>query len=330
MIITQTPLRVSLLGGTTDYPAWWRQHGGVVVGGAIDKFVHLCVRWLPHYHAFRTRVVYSKTEEVGGNHAVSHPAVRACLERAGIGKETSPGVEIIHWSDLPAGSGTGSSSSFCVGLLNALFGMERQYLPPAELARLATVVEQEDLAESVGCQDQLFAAHGGLKVFRFHPSGEISVIPLGLSPEDEKSLSAHLLLVWTGMSRRASEVAATYVPGLQERARAMWTLQAITEKSLEVIRRGWWDRLGDLLDQSWRLKVGLSPQVCPREVNDLYLRGRLAGAWGGKLCGAGGGGCLLYAVAPEHRRRVLDSLGGQCLEIPFSFTHRGSEVLFYG
>jgi D-glycero-alpha-D-manno-heptose-7-phosphate kinase len=328
MIITRTPLRVSLLGGGSDYGSWLEKESGLVLGGAVDKYVYVTARELPPFHDFRHRVAYREVETVKSAGEIRHPAVRACLARAGWADAPGgPGLEITHLSDLPGRSGTGSSSSFVVGLLNALYALRGVYRAPARLAEEATAVEQRDLGESVGFQDQALAAHGGLNLLHFSPGGGVAVEPLGLTPAHRAELEDHLLLFFTRIPRTSSEVASTYAASLGERRLSMFALVRMAEEGAGAVRKKDWERLGWLVDQSWRVKAGLSGAVTSPEIDRLYAAARLAGAWGGKLTGAGGGGCLLL-VAPPARHEAVAAALGSCVRVPFRFADGGSRVIF--
>lgn len=326
MIITKTPLRVSIVGGGTDYPSWSRKHGGVTVGGAINRFTYLTARFLPPFHDYKHRVVYREIETVDDLDSLRHKAVKAVAQKVGWPADRA-GLEIGHLADLPARSGTGSSSAFVVGLLRALSALRGVSLLPHELAAAAVDVEQNLLGETVGCQDQTFAAHGGLNVLRFHRDGDVTVLPLALDPGHQQELEDHLLLFFTRLERTSSEVAATYAPSLGERAREQFAMMRLAEDGVHAIQGRDWERLGSLVDQSWRIKAGLSEAVTNHEVNRLYAAARLNGAFGGKLTGAGGGGCMVLVAPPEKHAAVTAALG-ECVRIPFRFCHQGSAVVF--
>lgn len=322
MITTRTPLRVSFLGGGSDYPNWFHKHGGLVVGGAIDKFAYLTVRRLPPFHAYKHRLAYRLVETVNRLEEIQHAAIAAVI-RDVLGDDPQ-GLEISHLADLPGGSGTGSSSSFVVGLLRALLALQGTYASPAQVAQRATRIEQEVLGENVGCQDQVFAAYGGLDIIKFRPGGAIDVFPLGLSREGLFVLEKHLILFFTGKSRVSSQVVATYAAKPDQ-----FALMRLAEAGIEALQRGRYEHLGGLIDQSFRLKASLSPEVCPAEVSDLYATARVYGAFGGKLTGAGGGGCLLLVAPPEKQPGIIAALSEKgCVHIPFHFDFDGSSILF--
>ena len=217
MIISRTPYRISFFGGGTDYPAWYRRHGGAVLATTIDKYCYLTVRYLPPFFEHRLRVVYSKIESVQQASEIVHPAVREVIRFL----QVERGLEIHHDGDLPARSGMGSSSAFTVGLLNALYGLRGQMVSKHQLASESIHIEQEVLKENVGSQDQVLAAYGGLNHVVFLPNGEISVRPIPITAERIRELSAHLMLLYTGVKRTASDVANSYIQDLDGRRRQL-------------------------------------------------------------------------------------------------------------
>jgi D-glycero-alpha-D-manno-heptose-7-phosphate kinase len=328
MIISRTPFRVSFLGGGTDYPSWSRKHGGLVVGGAINRHCHISARYLPPYHDYKTRVVYSAIEAVKDNSEIQHRAIRGVLAFLGLDKPDGPGLEIFHQSDIPGRSGTGSSSSFVVGLVHALKSLKGWYASPAELANDATFIEQVSLAESVGNQDQLFAAYGGLRYIRFRPDGDMTIYPIPLNPEKVKELEQHLLLFFTGVARTSSDVAKQYVPTLAEREQEQWAMLRLAEDGIEAVHRCQWELLGQLIDKAWRIKSSF-PGVSSPSIDNWYCMARLSGAWGGKITGAGGGGCMLLVAPPEKRAAIVDAMQNVgMVHIPFRFDLDGSSIVY--
>ncbi len=327
MIITRTPFRISFLGGGTDFPSWFNLHGGLCVGATIDKFNFITVRNLPPYHAYKSRVVYSKIETAVHNSDIQHGAVLETIRHLGMEEY---GLEILHAADLPGRSGTGSSSAFIVGLLNGLSSLTGMRMSPAELAAAAIDIEQRRLGETVGCQDQTWAAHGGLNTLRFREN-HTEVLPLAISTAKVRELESHLLLCFTGIQRTSSEIADQYVHTLASRTDAMWAMLRLAEQSIDAIHGSKWETLGKLMDQSWRIKCSLSDGVSNDAINRMYSLARLEGAFGGKIIGAGGGGCLLLVAPPEKHSGILNLLAGEgCVHIPFKFEHSGSSVIFCG
>ena len=325
MIISRTPFRVSLFGGGTDYPDWYRTHGGAVLAGTIDKYCYLTCRYLPPFFEHRIRVVYSKIENCQTFEEVKHPAVREALRLLHVDR----GVEIHHDGDLPARSGMGSSSAFTIGLLHALHALKGELVSKQQLALEGIRLEQEILKETVGSQDQVLAAHGGLNHVSFMPSGEISVRPLTLSRERLDALNAHLMLFYTGIKRTASDVAATYVAGIDERRRQLRLMRGLVDEALGLLA-GEEDlrALGTLLHEGWSAKRSLSESVSNGDVDRFYDQARAAGAIGGKLLGAGGGGFLLLFAPPEKQDAIKRGLS-RLVHVPFKFESSGSQIVFF-
>jgi D-glycero-alpha-D-manno-heptose-7-phosphate kinase len=325
MIISRTPFRVSLFGGGTDYPAWYRQHGGAVLAAAIDKYCYLTCRYLPPFFEHRTRLVYSRIENCRGIDDIAHPAVREVLRLLHIHR----GVEIHHDGDLPARSGMGSSSAFTVGLLHALHGLLGHMPSKKQLADESIHIEQEVLKETVGSQDQVMAAYGGIRHVRFLPNGEITARPVTLSHERIAELNAHLMLFYTGIKRTASEVAGTYVADIESRRRQLRIMKDLVDESITILNsRQDLRALGELLHEAWLAKRSLSSRVSNPQVDELFESALSSGAVGGKLTGAGGGGFLLLFVPPEHRERVRARLE-HLIHVPFRFEFSGSQVIFF-
>ncbi|MGQ0636926.1 MAG: GHMP family kinase ATP-binding protein [Planctomycetaceae bacterium] len=324
MIISRTPYRVSFFGGGTDYPAWYREHGGAVLAGAIDKYCFLTCRYLPPFFEHRTRVVYSKIEHCRTNGEIAHPAVRGVLGWLGIER----GLELHCVADLPARSGIGSSSTFVVGLLHALRALEGRMPGKRQLALEAIEIEQNVLSETVGSQDQVLAAYGGLNLVEFRRNGEIAVHPLPLSPARLDEMQAHLMLFYTGIARTASDVAQSYVVDMAARAQQLQRLRRFVDQGLDILQGGGdLSAFGELLHAGWQAKRSLSRQVSNTQIDELYAAGCEAGALGGKLLGAGGGGFLLLFVPPERQALVRGALS-HLIHVPFDFDFSGAQIVF--
>jgi D-glycero-alpha-D-manno-heptose-7-phosphate kinase len=325
MIISRTPYRISFFGGGTDYPAWYRQHGGAVLGASIDKYCYLTCRHLPPFFEHRIRVVYRQIETCSTVDEINHPVVREALRSLGIDR----GVEIHHDGDLPARSGMGSSSAFTVGLLHALHALRGEMMTKHQLTTEAIRLEQDILGETVGSQDQTLASYGGLRHVRFQTDGEIEVSPLVLPPGRLEELKSNLMLVYTGIARTASDVAQSYVPELESRRRQLRIMTQMVDEAIQILTGGVnLIAFGELLHEAWIAKRSLSPVVSNDEVDRLYETALDAGALGGKLTGAGGGGFLLLFVPPENRASVIEALDG-CIHVPFEFETGGSQIIFY-
>lgn len=328
MLITKTPHRLSLCGGGTDYAEWAGKHGGLVLGSAVNKFTTVAVRTLPAFHDFKYRLVYKEIEEVNSLIDIKHRGLKVCLQYL---QPQDEGLEISHAADLPGRAGTGSSSSFTVGLLNALHSHCHRYRQPAELAEEAIHVERALMGETVGCQDQVFAAYGGFSVLRIKPSGEVLVDPMTCGAKIQANLEARLMLIYLRGERIASKVAGTYVPALAGKTRDMWSLMRLADRAVEQVYRQDWYGLGRSIDGSWRIKRGLSPAVSNALVDEIYTKACCAGAYGGKLIGAGGGGCLLLVC--DDKERVRRVLAGRPEVVEISDIKLGAEgtrVVHYG
>ena len=325
MIISRTPYRISFFGGGTDYPAWYRRHGGAVLATTIDKYCYLTCRYLPPFFEHRIRIVYSKMESCHGVDEIAHPAVREVLRFLKIER----GIEIHHDGDLPARSGMGSSSSFTVGLLHALHALKGRMVSKHDLATQGIHLEQEVLQETVGSQDQVSAAHGGFNHIVFAKSGEITVRPMTIPAERLDELNSHLLLFFTGINRTASEVAESYVNDVESRARHLRLIGEMVDEGIAILAGG--DdivRFGKLLGDSWHAKRSLGSKVSNSHVEEMYNIALAAGAVGGKLTGAGGGGFLLLFVVPADQPRVRERLR-HLLHVPFRFESSGSQIIFF-
>lgn len=325
MIISRTPYRISFLGGGTDYPAWFMKHGGAVLATTIDKYCYLTVRYLPPFFEHRVRVVYSRIESCQHYSEVQHPAVRGILQFL----QFERGVEIHHDGDLPARSGMGSSSSFAVGLLHALYGLQGRMPTKAQLAREAIQVEQEVLKETVGSQDQVSAAYGGFNHISFLPNGEFVVRPIILPPARLMNFNEHLMLFFTGVKRTASDVAGSYVSDIESRKRQLRVMKDLVDEGLDILAG---DRdlaeFGDLLHEAWQAKRSLSHKVTNPQVEEIYEAARAAGATGGKLLGAGGGGFILLFAPPETHDAIRQRLD-RLIHVPFRLESSGTQIIFH-
>ncbi len=326
MIISRTPFRISFFGGGTDYPVWYQQEGGAVLTCAIDKYCYITGRYLPPFFSeHKTRIVYSKIESVMSNDRIEHRAVRAALKFLKI----TAGVEIHHDGDLPARSGIGSSSSFTVGLLNTLYAMKHRMMGKMELAEQAIHVERHILKEAVGSQDQAIAAFGGLNKILFSRNDKILVEPVILEPEKMIEFQDHLMLYFTGFSRFACEIAKEQIRETKNRAKELHQMKNMVDEGLRILTgTRSLDRFGKLLHEAWKLKRGLTQRITTPEIDAMYAAGIRAGALGGKLLGAGGGGFMLFFVKPEKQKRFREKMK-KLLEIPFRFDFSGSQIIFY-
>lgn len=325
MIISRTPLRLSFFGGGTDYPAWYLKHGGEVLATAIDKYCYLTCRYLPPFFEHRIRIVYSQIENCQTIDEVVHPAVREVLRFSNIER----GVEIHHDGDLPARSGMGTSSAFTVGFLHALYALKGQIVSKHKLAMESIKIEQEILKETVGSQDQVLAAHGGFNHISFLPNGEIIVRPMVLPPERIEALNSHLMLFYTGIKRTASNIAESYVNNIEERKRQLRIMKDLVQEGISILNEGR-DLIsfGELLHEAWQAKRSLSPKVSNSFVEEIYQSALSAGAVGGKLTGAGGGGFMLLFVPLNKQQKVKNALN-KLIHVPFKFDFFGSQIIYF-
>jgi len=326
MIISRTPFRVSFFGGGTDYPQWYREHGGAVLATTIDKYCYISVRKLPPFFEHRFRVVYSIVENVQQTADIKHPAVRAVLEWM----QVEAGLEIHHDGDLPARAGLGSSSAFTTGLINAIHALDGRRVSQEELANEALHVEQDVLNEPVGSQDQLSAAFGGFNHITFRQDGSYQVNPLIVPRTRLDLLQDHLMLLFTGISRLSTEVAAVTIANLPQRETALQQMQQMVDQGIAILASPAAEitDFGRLLHESWQLKRSLTDRVSSATIDDMYSAARAEGAIGGKILGAGGGGFLLLFVKPEDRARVRERLK-TFIDVPFRFESSGSRIVLY-
>lgn len=327
MIITRTPVRVSFLGGGTDYPAYFRHHGGATLVTTIDKYTYVTVSPLTEFFDHLIGVHYSRVERVKDLDEIQHPSVRECLRFLGIER----GVELHIVSDLPARTGLGSSSSFTVGLLKALHAFKGQMVSAEQVAKEAVYVEQEMIKERVGCQDQYACACGGLLHLQFGRDGGIRVTPVILSQDWLQALEQRLMLFYTGVRRTAHEILEEQLNRTQagEINQELAGLGALVSQGLDVLTNSSHVAdFGAVLHEGWMLKRRCSSQISNPWIDELYERARAAGAVGGKLLGAGGGGFLLLFVEPENQPQVRQALS-ELREVKFGFDNTGSMVIFY-
>ncbi|HWX85595.1 MAG TPA: GHMP kinase [Xanthobacteraceae bacterium] len=326
MIISRTPFRISLFGGGTDYPTWFREHGGAVIGTAIDKYCYISVRRLPPFFEHKSKIVYSKVELVKDLAEIEHPAVRGILIDMGV----TDGLEIHHDADLPARSGLGSSSSFTVGLLNALNALNARMVSKRDLGREAIRIEQEVLKEDVGCQDQIWAAYGGFNRIDFHQDGTFSVMPFILPPARRAELAQSLMMFFTGFSRFATDFAQAQIKNMGNRKNQLRMIRSLVDSAADILLdpKTPLRELGELMHQSWQIKRELASSVSNSQIDDIYEAGRDAGAVGGKLLGAGGGGFMVLLVDPEKRAQVRERLR-KLIHVNVGFDTDGSKIVIY-
>lgn len=326
MIITRTPFRVSLFGGGTDYPAWYLEHGGATLGTTIDKYCYLSVRKLPPFFEHKHRIVYSKIENVCDVESIQHPAVRAVMQEYPV----SHGIEVHHFSDLPARSGLGSSSSFTVGLINAMRALEGKISSSRFLGEEAIRIEQKVIKEKVGSQDQVWAAHGGTNFIEFNQNGAINVSKLIMRSGNHSILNDHILLFFTGFTRIAETIAIKKIENVNKKSQQLKTLHqmALEARSILQGKTPEFSNIGYMLDDAWQLKRELADGVSNNDIDDIYLLGKKAGALGGKLLGAGGGGFMMFFAPPERHNEIKAALSS-LIHVNCNIGSEGSKVVSY-
>lgn len=327
MIITKTPFRMSFFGGGTDLPEFFNEYGGSVLSTTFDKYCYVNVRHLPHFFDWKTELTYSKMERVDKTEDIQHPLIRNAMKFLDM-----KDLRLIYEADLPARSGLGTSSSFAVGMLNAFYCLKGKYVDKRTLANQAIYLERELCNEAGGWQDQVAAAFGGFNRINFNDNC-YEVIPLIINPERKRQLQNNLLMFFTGFTRFSSEVQKANEAKPEERASKRLRLKEmcslvdeaeiiLTDKNKNL------DEFGKLLDCTWRLKRQTGAAVSTNSIDALYDKGIKAGALGGKLLGAGGGGFLVFYVQPEKKFAVMEAMK-ELLYIPFEFENSGSQVLYY-
>jgi D-glycero-alpha-D-manno-heptose-7-phosphate kinase len=326
MIISRTPHRISFFGGGTDYPSWYLENGGKVLGVAIDKYSYITCRELPPFFKHKHRIAYSRVEMVSLIDEIQHPSVKETLKYLNI----EQGLEIHHDGDIPARSGMGSSSAFTVGLLKTLYALKGRIITKESLYKEALHIEQELIKENVGSQDQVWAAYGGLNTIEFLRNGEIIVEPIIMKESSMRNFESRLMLFFTGISRFASEIAEEQIQNTSKNKNELIQMRELVEEAHKIMISNEDDftEFGKLLNETWKLKRKLSNRISNNEIDDMYEAAIKSGAVGGKLLGAGGGGFMVFYVEPENRKKVKEALNNY-LHIPFKFDFTGSEIIVY-
>lgn len=321
MIIVQTPLRISFFGGGTDFPAFFMQEGGCVLSSAIDKYIFVTIK---QRFDSKLRIGYTQTEMVNEVDQIHHELIRESLRITRIDR----GVEITTMGDIPSeGSGLGSSSTVTVGALHAMYAYLGEIVPAERLAREACEIEIEKLKRPIGIQDQYIAAYGGLRFLEFLPNGQVTTEKIHLSSEAQRALNNNFMLFFTGMSRDSSTILKEQVGNLKHRLNELREIKHMAYEARCAIETEDFDVLGVMLHQSWELKKRLAGTISNGRINEMYQTARGAGAIGGKIAGAGGGGFLLLYVPFEHQNKVRTKLIG-LQELPFRLEADGTKVIF--
>jgi D-glycero-alpha-D-manno-heptose-7-phosphate kinase len=324
MLITQTPFRVSFFGGGTDYPEYFETYGGAVLGTAIDKFAYFSMTKFPSaLFDYNIRIAYSRIECVNEIDEIQHVPFRECLKASGLTRD----VEIDYSAEMPSFSGLGSSSTFTVGLLNTLDAYKYQHVPPIELAYRAIEMERGVIGDSVGCQDQVFAAVGGFNVVEFKTTRDIVVSRVVMNPERMAEFESSLVLVFTGVYRQAKNLAKKQISNVHLNVERLVRMRRMVDRGYDILTGGGLlEEFGLLLDQMWQEKKSLDADIATGGINVLYEKGIAAGALGGKLLGAGGGGFILFYVPQDRRQGFEEKMS--CHEIiPIRINAPGSMLI---
>ena len=324
MIITKTPFRMSFFGGGTDMKEFFSEHGGAVLSTTIDKYCYVTVRHLPRFFEYATEIVYSKIERVINTEDIRHPAIREAMRMLDMHE-----IRLTYEADLPARSGLGTSSSFAVGMLQAFYCLKGKYVDKRRLADEAIYLERELCQEEGGWQDQIAASYGGLNRICFNGSG-YEVLPVIVSPERKEELNRHLMMFFTGFTRFSSEMQKMNLPDRKNKTKQLMEMMqlvddaenVLTDKNMEL------KEFGRLLDYTWKLKRQIGSRISTDEIDELYEKGIHAGAVGGKLLGAGGGGFLVFYVPEERQSSVMEAMK-KLLYVPFQFENTGVNVIHY-
>ena len=322
MIISKTPLRISFAGGGSDIPSYYRLHGGSVVSTSINKYIYVTVN---KRFDDSIRVSYSKTEIVNDINKLKHGIVREAMKLVGVTK----GVEITTISDIPSGTGVGSSSALTVGLLNSLYALKGVYKPAGELASEACRIEIDILKSPIGKQDQYVAAYGGMISIQFNKDESVFVEPIILNSETKKLLERKLVMFYTGITRSANKILKEQKKNIGNKVNVLTGLKLLAHRARDALRESRIDELGQILHEGWLLKKKLALSISNSTIDSYYRNAKKAGALGGKVAGAGGGGFIFLYCPEKNRQRVIKSLDGLRL-VPFKLEPQGSRIIYVG
>ena len=325
MIITKTPFRMSFFGGGTDIESYFRENGGAVLSTTFDKYCYVTVRHLPRFFDWSTHLTYSTQEYVQDYQEIKHPAIKNAMKMLDMHE-----IRLLYEADLPARSGLGTSSSFAVGMLNAFYCLKGKYADKKKLADEAIYLERVLCNEAGGWQDQIAASFGGLNRINFNKDGTYDVKPVIIFPERKKQLNNNLLMFFTGFTRFSSDMQKANQTGYNEKVRQLREMQALVDEAEKILedKHSDLDEFGRMLDWTWRLKRQTGSAITTNGIDALYEKGIKAGALGGKLLGAGGGGFLLFYVTEERQKAVKEAMK-DLLYVPFCFEDGGTQVIHY-
>ncbi|WP_058301354.1 GHMP family kinase ATP-binding protein [Gorillibacterium timonense] len=324
MIITKTPFRMSFFGGGTDMPGFFNENGGAVLSTTFDKYCYVNVRHLPRFFDYSTELSYSKTERVTTVDDIQHPAIRNAMRYLDMHN-----IRLTYEADLPARSGLGTSSSFAVGMLNAFYALNGKYAGKKKLADEAIYLERTLCQEAGGWQDQIAAAYGGFNRINFNADG-YEVLPVIISPERKKQLNNNLLMYFTGFTRFSSDIHRSNHETAEEKKIQLREMLALVDEAERVLtdKGADLDDFGRLLDKTWKLKRQTGSKISTGSIDELYAKAIEAGALGGKLLGAGGGGFFVFYVQPEKQDAVQGAMS-DLMHVPFEFENGGTRVIHY-
>lgn len=322
MVIAQAPFRMSFFGGGTDFPAFYNEYGGKAISTSIDKYCYVNVRHLPPFFEYTSEISYSQRERVNSVEEIKHPAIREAMKFLDMRELT-----LTYDADLPARSGLGTSSSFAVAMLMSFYALKGKYVDKKRLAEEAIYLERELCGESGGIQDQIAAAYGGLNVITFSSNG-FEVNPVVISNQRKERLNHNLMLFFTGFSRFSFTIQQEHEKAISSKKQQLLEMLSLANQAEEILTSGDLDEFGRMLDYTWRLKRGVNSAVSTSQIDQAYETAMRAGALGGKLLGAGGGGFLLLYVQPERQEQVRKALH-MLKEIPFQFETGGARILYY-
>ena len=323
MIITQTPFRMSFFGGGTDYPEFFKENGGSVISTTFDKYCYVTVRHLPRFFDYKNQVTYGIIERTNSTDEIKHPAVREAMKYLDMRE-----LRIVYEADLPARTGLGTSSSFAVGMLNAFYALKGKYADKRKLADDAIHLERELCNESGGIQDQIAVSFGGLNRIDFSGMG-YNVTPVIISIDRKKALNENLMLFFTGFSRMSSEIADKQKKNTKNKIKELNEMKSLVDDAEKVLTSKCdLNEFGRLLDYSWKLKRGITDEISTNTIDQIYEMALKAGAVGGKLLGAGGGGFLLFYVEKDKQPKVKEALE-DFLYVPFEFEDAGTRIMYY-
>lgn len=325
MIITRTPFRMSFFGGGTDMKDFFTEHGGAVISTTFDKYCYVIVRHLPRFFDYSTELSYSRIERVTNIDDIEHPAVRNAMKMLDMHE-----IRLTYEADLPARSGLGTSSSFAVGMINAFYALKGKYADKKKLADDAIYLERVLCNEAGGWQDQIAASFGGFNRINFNKDGKYNVYPLIIHPDRKKQLDDNLIMFFTGFTRFSSDMQKANAKGYHDKTKQLLEMLGLVDDAQKILtdKNADLDDFGRMLDHTWKLKRQTGGAITTNSIDELYQRGIDAGALGGKLLGAGGGGFLVFYVQPEKKNAVKEAMK-DLLYVPFHFEDGGTRVIHY-